>query len=143
MTIFHCVSNFLPDHPEASLIDGDAYRQFAGEWLASWNSHDLERILSHYTEDVVYRSPFVVQLQGSADGQLVGKSALRAYVQAGLQRYPQLRFVLREVFAGAGSVVVEYESVNHLIAAEVFVLDSNGRARQVFCHYRPQQPMRE
>ena len=24
--------------------------EFAEEWIASWNSHDLDRILSHYTE---------------------------------------------------------------------------------------------
>ena len=120
-------------------MDSDVYRRFAEEWVASWNSHDLERILSHYAEDVVYRSPFVAQLQGVPDGVLVGKPALRAYVQAGLQRYPELRFVGPRVFAGAGSLVLEYESVNGLLAAETFVLDRDGRACQVFCHYRPRR----
>jgi hypothetical protein len=117
------------------MMDYDMYRRFAEEWVASWNSHDLERILSHYAEEIVYRSPFVAQLQGAPDGLLIGKSALRAYVQAGLQRYPELRFVVRGVFAGVGSLVIEYESVNGLLAAETFVLDTSGRACQVFCHY--------
>ncbi len=25
---------------------------FAKEWLESWNSHDLDRILSHYSDDL-------------------------------------------------------------------------------------------
>jgi hypothetical protein len=118
------------------MMDADAYGRFAKEWVASWNSHDPERILSHYAEEVVYRSPFVAQLRGAADGRLVGQSALRPYVRAGLQRYPRLRFVVRGVFAGAGSVVIEYESVDGLLAAETFVLDPSGRACEVFCHYR-------
>ena len=24
--------------------------EFAAEWIASWNSHDIERILAHYEE---------------------------------------------------------------------------------------------
>ncbi len=31
---------------------------FAREWLAAWNSHDLERILSHYATGIVFLSPF-------------------------------------------------------------------------------------
>jgi ketosteroid isomerase-like protein len=30
---------------------------FALEWVAAWNSRDLERILQHYTEDVEITSP--------------------------------------------------------------------------------------
>lgn len=25
---------------------------FAHEWIAAWNAHDLERILAHYADDV-------------------------------------------------------------------------------------------
>ena len=32
-------------------------RRFAEDWIASWNSHDLARILSHYTEDFEMSSP--------------------------------------------------------------------------------------
>ncbi len=37
----------------ASNVDYDA---FAIEWEAAWNAHDLNRILAHYAEDVVFRS---------------------------------------------------------------------------------------
>jgi len=30
---------------------------FAAEWIAAWNSHDLERILSHYTDNFEMSSP--------------------------------------------------------------------------------------
>jgi ketosteroid isomerase-like protein len=31
--------------------------QFAEEWIAAWNSHDLDRILSHYADDFEMASP--------------------------------------------------------------------------------------
>ena len=31
--------------------------KFTNEWISSWNSHDLEDILSHYSEDVEITSP--------------------------------------------------------------------------------------
>jgi hypothetical protein len=30
---------------------------FAAEWIAAWNAHDLDRILSHYAADAVVRTP--------------------------------------------------------------------------------------
>jgi hypothetical protein len=115
--------------------DSDLYQRFAAEWISAWNSHEVDRILAHYAENVIYRSPFVAQLGGSPDGHMLGKAALREYVLAGLRRYPKLCFLLRQVYAGIGSVVIEYDSVAGLVAAETFVLDETGRACQVFCHY--------
>jgi hypothetical protein len=119
--------------------DADHLHRFAAEWVAAWNSHELDRIAALYAPEVVYHSPIVAQLVGSTDGLLSGEAVLRGYVRAALCRYPELRFHLRQVYAGAGSVVIEYESSSGLVAAEVFVLDDTGRACEVFCHYRPRQ----
>lgn len=32
---------------------------FAIEWIASWNAHDLPRILSHYADDFEMSSPYI------------------------------------------------------------------------------------
>jgi ketosteroid isomerase-like protein len=34
--------------------EGDA---FAEDWIAAWNAHDLDRVLSHYADDIVFLSP--------------------------------------------------------------------------------------
>src|SRR4051812_43884452 len=91
-----------------------ALHQFAADWLAAWNSRDLDRILSHYADGVDYRSPFVATLSGDPSGRLFGKPAVRAYIVAALARFPDLRFVTRHVYAGADSVAIEYDSVNGL-----------------------------
>ena len=33
------------------MIDSTWAHEFAREWIAAWNSHDLELILSHYADD--------------------------------------------------------------------------------------------
>ena len=35
---------------------------FAREWIDAWNAHDLERILSHYSDEIVFTSPVAAQL---------------------------------------------------------------------------------
>lgn len=32
---------------------------FAKEWLAAWNSHNLDSIMDHYSPNVEFTSPFV------------------------------------------------------------------------------------
>ena len=54
---------------------------FAREWVAAWNAHDLERILSHYAEDVVLRSPVAARLLPESSGEIRGIDALRAWAR--------------------------------------------------------------
>jgi ketosteroid isomerase-like protein len=44
------------------MITKEQALDFAHEWVAAWNAHDLERVLSHYTEDFEMSSPFIVSL---------------------------------------------------------------------------------
>jgi ketosteroid isomerase-like protein len=32
-------------------------REFAQDWVGAWSSHDMERILDHYDDDVLLISP--------------------------------------------------------------------------------------
>ncbi|TYQ30943.1 nuclear transport factor 2 family protein [Pseudanabaena sp. UWO310] len=35
---------------------------FAEDWMRTWNSHDLDAILSHYSEDIVLISPIATRI---------------------------------------------------------------------------------
>ena len=119
------------------MLDPHHAQQFAAAWLAAWNSHELEAILSHYAPDVRFHSPFIARLAGAPSGCLVGTAALRPYFATALAAYPELHFVPITVLPGADSVTLLYRSVNQLLAAEVMVLDDHHRATQVRAHYRP------
>jgi ketosteroid isomerase-like protein len=56
------------------------HRQFAAEWVGAWNSHELERVLAHYDDNVVLKSPRIKLILGNDDARIRGKSALRDYI---------------------------------------------------------------
>jgi ketosteroid isomerase-like protein len=96
-------------------------RRFADEWAAAWNSHDLERILVHYADDVVFVSPKIVQLVGDPSGVVRGKDALRAYWARGLQLLPGLHFTVEDVRASIDSVVINYRNERGHAVSEVLM----------------------
>lgn len=108
---------------------------FAQEWVAAWNAHDLERILNHYADDVELVSPFVAKLTGGSDDSVRGKAAMRDYFARGLKAFPTLRFELVRIYSGVRSCVLEYHSVNGLRTAEVMEFDEQGKVRRVLAHY--------
>ena len=110
-------------------------QDFAHEWIAAWNSHDLDRILEHYADDVEVTSPMVETVLGPGKTTVRGKAALRGYWGKALERYPDLRFVLYRAYAGSQSVVLHYQSVQALVGAECMELDADGRVRRVLAHY--------
>jgi ketosteroid isomerase-like protein len=108
---------------------------FALEWIAAWNSRDLDRILQHYTDDVEITSPLAESFLGPGRVTVRGKDAVRSYWGPALARYPDLHFVLFRAYAGAHSVLLHYQSVQGLVAAECMELDHDGRIRRVHAHY--------
>ncbi|WP_329115711.1 nuclear transport factor 2 family protein [Streptomyces sp. NBC_01465] len=85
-------------------------QKFAVEWQDAWNSHDLDRILAHYHEDVTFSSPMIERFNGDPSGTVHGKAALRDYWSTGLTRIPDLRFEVMDVRAGVDSLVIDYRN---------------------------------
>lgn len=110
---------------------------FASEWIASWNSHNLERILSHYADDFEMSSPFIAHMAGEPSGVLKGKPAVSAYWAQALDRLPTLHFELHTVFVGITSVVIYYNGVSGM-AAEMCVFDATGKVIRSYAHYAEQ-----
>ena len=70
---------------------------FARQWVAAWNSHDLDAIMSHYDVDVVLISPVAAKILNKPSGTVEGDAALRNYFKCGLELYPNLHFELLDV----------------------------------------------
>ena len=92
---------------------------FAAEWLAAWNAHDVEAVLSHFHEDAVFSSPFAALVVPGSGGRLVGKPAIRAYWSAGIARVPDLHFTLDALFAGVDCLVIAYVNQKQVRVSEV------------------------
>jgi hypothetical protein len=97
-------------------------------WVAAWNAHDSDLIMTHYDDAVELTSPVAAQLLGSTDGKVVGKPNLRAYFQRGLEAYPELHFRLDDVLWGVNSVVLCYKNQKGTSTAECMELSEVGQS---------------
>jgi ketosteroid isomerase-like protein len=93
------------------VIDTKWAREFAQEWIAAWNAHDLERILSHYVDDFEMRSPLIAEGMGVPSGMLKGKAAIRPYWERALSSARPPCFELLDVLIGAHAIALHYWSV--------------------------------
>lgn len=109
-------------------------RSFAEEWIDAWNARDLDRIMTHYSSEVIFTSPMVVQLGASTTGTLHGAHDLSDYFAQGLRRFSDLRFELVEVMVGVESLTVVYRNQVGRVAAEVMTI-RQGVVTHSSAHY--------
>ena len=107
--------------------------QFARDWEASWNSHDIDRIMSHYANSIVLVSPIAEKLLGSPE--VNGIEAVKSYFIKGLQAYPNLKFEVLDVLYGKDSVVIYYINQNGIKAGEFMQFDREGKVLRMHAHY--------
>jgi NAD(P)H-dependent FMN reductase/ketosteroid isomerase-like protein len=93
-------------------IDQQRAADFAARWERDWNAHDLDALLAHFAEDVVFTSPVAAQLLPGGDGVIRGREALRAYWSHALTLLPDLHFTVEDVYAGLDTIAIAYR--NHL-----------------------------
>lgn len=108
---------------------------FAGEWIAAWNGHDIDRILSHYAEDAVLHSPIAARRMG--EGRLVGRDRLRGYWSAGLAALPNLHFTLEAALTGHDAVTILYRNQDGIRVAETCEIDAAGKIVRAYACYGP------
>ena len=100
-------------------------REFSRQWVDAWNAHDLESLLEHFADDVVFTSPVAAQLLDGSDGVIRGKAFLRAYWAEGLRLIPDLRFEVVGVYAGVQSIVINYRNQKGGLVNEVLIFDGD------------------
>ena len=101
---------------------------FARRWVKNWNDHDIEAVLAHFADDVVFTSPLAERLFPESGGVISGKDALRRYWAEGLRRGPGLRFELLGVYAGLDTIVIRFRNEQGADRCEVLTF-SGGRVR--------------
>jgi hypothetical protein len=114
-------------------MNPDQARVFASEWIAAWNSHDLDRILSHYAEAIVFLSPTAQRYVGN--GRVVGSNALRSYWELGLTLQPELKFDLIHVLVGHECLTIFYRNQGGQQVAETFEFGADGKVVRSFACY--------
>jgi ketosteroid isomerase-like protein len=110
-------------------------REFAQQWVDAWNAHDLDGVLAHFADDAEFSSPVAAQLLPETHGILRGKEAIRGYWTIGLERIPDLRFEVIDVYAGVDLLVIHYR--NHVggLVNEVLHLNAAGLVQRGYGTY--------
>ena len=126
---------FIHLQRETTILTKAEILNLANDWVAAWNSHDLDAIMSHYDDAVELTSPVAAQLLGIPNGKLIGRASLRSYFQRGLEAFPELHFDLENVLSGLNSVVLYYKNQKGTRTAEFMELSAAGKVTRGIAHY--------
>jgi hypothetical protein len=107
---------------EHARMDLAEARAFTGQWVKDWNAHDVDALLAHFTDDVVFTSPVAIRVLGG-DGVVRGKEALRRYWSEGIRLIPDLRFEVLAVYLGISTLVINYRNQAGGVVSEVLTFD--------------------
>lgn len=123
---------------DRAMTDADAWA-LAREWIDGWNARDLDRVLAHYADDFIFRSPLALALGFGHEGVLRGKAEVRPYWEHALSRHPDLRLRLINVLRSVNGMSIHYASIGGRECIEVLQFGVDGRVTQAAAFYAAQQ----
>lgn len=111
-------------------MNRDEAVDYARRWTDAWNRGDVEAVLEHFEDDVVFSSTKALDAIGVPT--VYGKSALREYWRTALQSVKLLRFTLVRIIwdpDGSELAIIYDRQVNdrHDRASEVLRFGPLGR----------------
>ncbi|QYK54325.1 MAG: nuclear transport factor 2 family protein [Fimbriimonadaceae bacterium] len=105
-------------------------KEFAENWIADWNSRDLDRVLSHYAEEIVFTSPRALARLPKTEGTIRGIEQLRDYWAPLAEIRPNLKFSLKAVLETVNGCTVLYTDESSLLVAETMLFGADGKVIQ-------------
>jgi hypothetical protein len=103
---------------------------YADQWVRAWNAHDIEAVLDHFSDDVLFTSPVAARVVPESEGVVRGKAALRNYWTAALAKVPDLQFEVVGVYRGESTLVINYRNHRGELVNEVLMFDADGLVRE-------------
>lgn len=96
---------------------------FVDEWVTAWNRHDVDAVLTHFHDDVVFTSPVAARVIPDSNGVVRGRAALREYWCAAVGTMPNLHFEIVGVYRGESVLVIHYRNQSGTLVNEVLEFD--------------------
>ena len=100
-------------------------QQFTDDWVRAWNAHDVEAVLAHFHDDVVFTSPVAARVLPESEGVVRGKEALRHYWTTALALQSNLHFDVIDVYQGESTLVINYRNHRGELVNEVLTFDGD------------------
>ncbi len=83
-------------------------KDIATKWFAAFNEHNLEKILSLYSDIAEHFSPKLKIRQPETKGLIKGKPALRSWWKDSFDRLPTLKYEIKKLTSDDEQVFMEY-----------------------------------
>jgi ketosteroid isomerase-like protein len=103
---------------------------YADQWVWAWNAHDIEAVLDHFSDDVVFTSPVAARVVPESGGVVRGKAALRDYWTTAIGQQANLHFELIGVYSGESTLVINYRNHRSQLVNEVLSFGADGLVRE-------------
>lgn len=104
-------------------------REWAEQWLAYWNNHDLDGVVADFADDVIFSSPLAPRILDDSDGTLRGVAQVRAYFARGFELLPELHFELVDLHAGVDTLVFRYRDMTGIEVDDVLIFEESRVVR--------------
>lgn len=110
----------------------------AKTWLACFNEHNLENLLSLYDEQAIHFSPKLKVHRPETNGLIKGKASLRDWWKDAFQRLPELQYREVSLTADEHRVFMEYTRIvpgeQEMNVAEVLEIENGLIVRSRVYH---------
>ena len=108
-------------------------QRFATDWIAAWNRRDVETVLGHYADEIVFLSPTAERVTGS--GRVEGIVALRSYWERALAVVTDLHFDFEAALPGVDCLTILYRNQRRQQVAEILEFNAAGKVIRSYACY--------
>jgi hypothetical protein len=106
--IFTIDSQYVDDNMK---LDDTFVKEHVDRWTKSWNDHNIKKVLSLYSESILFSSPKVKSVYPDRTSTTItNKKDLEEYFCSGLKKFPMLHFMPIDYFLKNHKVIFEYSA---------------------------------
>jgi hypothetical protein len=117
------------------MADKKELKKAALQWIHDWNHRNINNIMDHYADDVMFYSPTVIRRWNKPEGKLEGKVSLEQHFKKGLEEMPDIHFEFHSILYGLNSIILFYKRETGILAADVVTFNKAGKVSEVRTYY--------
>ncbi len=103
----------------------------AKDWINAWNNGDVNSLINHYSDDVVFYSSAAKRRWGVDDGKLSGKEALGNHFRKAFEEFPSMAITFKKLMQGPDGVLLVYERETGKMMADFVRFNDQGKVSEV------------
>ena len=105
--------------------------EVAKDWINAWNKGDINSLINHYSDNVVFYSSAAKRRWGVPDGKLSGIEALGNHFRKAFEEFQSMKVTFRKLLRGADGVLLVYQRENGKMMADFVQFNDQGKVTEV------------